>query len=355
MRYLLFTLLFLLSFSNLAYSGDTLKVAYTAAPPFIHAEDNRLDGVSVWLWQKCAEELQLNYQLIPMGFSEMLDSLETDGIDISINPLTITADRMDNMQFTMPFYASHSIVVKGHYSTIEWLFNMLVSVFSLSFLSGFMVLFLLIALFGFLIWIFERRSNHLHFREGYKGVWDGLWWSVVTLTTVGYGDKSPKTRGGKIVALVWMFSGLLFISGMTASVASSLTINRLSSETSDLEHFKDRAIGTIKYSSSDNYLKDHFFKNVQLYSSVPEGLDALLKHEIEGFFYDEPIIYHRLKNEEKYSKLVLLPQQYGVQFYAFALSNKHQDLKAQLSAKMIDISEKIEWQRVLLEYGCGTY
>lgn len=50
---------------------------------------------------------------------------------------------------------------------------------------------------------------------------DALWWSFVTVTTVGYGDFYPVTAGGRITACFIMGTGLLTLAVVTAQVASS--------------------------------------------------------------------------------------------------------------------------------------
>lgn len=49
---------------------------------------------------------------------------------------------------------------------------------------------------------------------------DGLWWAVVTLTTVGYGDLFPVTPVGRLLAIVLMVGGIGFVAVLTASVAA---------------------------------------------------------------------------------------------------------------------------------------
>jgi voltage-gated potassium channel len=49
---------------------------------------------------------------------------------------------------------------------------------------------------------------------------DALWWAIVTVTTVGYGDKFPVSAGGRGVAVVLMFVGIGLIGVLTATVAS---------------------------------------------------------------------------------------------------------------------------------------
>jgi voltage-gated potassium channel len=49
---------------------------------------------------------------------------------------------------------------------------------------------------------------------------DALWWAIVTVTTVGYGDRFPTTEGGRAVAVILMLVGIGLIGVLTATVAS---------------------------------------------------------------------------------------------------------------------------------------
>ena len=49
--------------------------------------------------------------------------------------------------------------------------------------------------------------------------WDGIWWAITTVSTVGYGDVAPRTDAGRAVAIVVMIVGIGFIALLTAAAA----------------------------------------------------------------------------------------------------------------------------------------
>jgi voltage-gated potassium channel len=56
--------------------------------------------------------------------------------------------------------------------------------------------------------------------DEFPSLWDGVWWSVVTATTVGYGDLYPKTAEGRIIGIFVMAMGIVFVSLLTAALAA---------------------------------------------------------------------------------------------------------------------------------------
>ncbi len=64
---------------------------------------------------------------------------------------------------------------------------------------------------------------------------DALWWAVVTVTTVGYGDKVPMTGGGKWVATALMFTGIGLVGTLTATIASFFVQEQQSDELADIK------------------------------------------------------------------------------------------------------------------------
>jgi len=69
---------------------------------------------------------------------------------------------------------------------------------------------------------------------------DALWWAVVTVTTVGYGDKYPVSAGGRGVAVVLMLTGIGLVGVLSATVASYFVGQRAEADMTELHRRLDR-------------------------------------------------------------------------------------------------------------------
>ena len=78
---------------------------------------------------------------------------------------------------------------------------------------------------GALIWLLEHRQNKIFHSNYSQGLWSGFWFSFVTMTTVGYGDKIPKHFLSRIITLAWTYIGILLTAGITAVVLNAITSN----------------------------------------------------------------------------------------------------------------------------------
>lgn len=96
--------------------------------------------------------------------------------------------------------------------------NLLSKMFSEKATEVLMVIFILITVIligSFGIMILEGKAN-----KEFESFSDSLWWSVVTLTTVGYGDKYPITEGGRTLATIFMILGLSIFAMITGFISS---------------------------------------------------------------------------------------------------------------------------------------
>ena len=81
----------------------------------------------------------------------------------------------------------------------------------------------------------------------YASIWAGMWWAIQTVTTVGYGDVTPRATSGRIVATFVMLEGIAFLAIVTASITSTYVEranrDRESSESLHEQRVEERLAG----------------------------------------------------------------------------------------------------------------
>ena len=329
-------------------ANNTLIVGVKISPPFVFENtDGQLTGISIDLLNELNKVYHKDIHYKKYELDGLLAALKNKTIDLSINPITVTEERLSKFDFSQPFFISHLSVVSRKQEKSQVL-TFIKNLFSIEFFSVLFLLFVVIFIFGGLVWYFERKQNQ-DFKNNAKGLFDGVWFSAVTMTTVGYGDKSPKTHGGKIVSLIWMFTAIIIISGFTASIAASLTVDNLEGNIKSFQELKQKSIGTIAGSSSFDYLSENNI-SITVFESIDHGLSAITDGNIDAFVYDEPLLRFELKKHADSKNLTVLPFSFNTQYYGLCFP-KGSPLLDKVNPDLLHILKTPKWESILHKYG----
>lgn len=136
----------------------------------------------------------------------------------------------------------------------------------------------------------------------------------MTATTVDYGDKTPKGRTGRLVGLVWMFSGLFLIAYVTAGIASTLTLESIENSIDSVDDLRRHQVAVPAQSEAAAQL-DRLGLAADGYPTAEDAYDALRRGAVDAVVHDTAILQHTVTNDRS-GELRLVgtpfhPQQYG--------------------------------------------
>jgi len=176
--------------------------------------------------------------------------------------------------------------VIGHLSvlsSIENIINHLVqSGMFLIVLSMFLTMFVI----SLILVYFEGRHGQGHFEGSWlKRFASALWFTAVTMTSVGYGDSAKLSFVGRTITFLWMMMGILFIALFTGSVVSSLTTAELNSSLVRLEDLSHYRCGVFAGSKMDKVVAAKGIP-ARKYPTLMEGFGALQRGQISAFAVD---------------------------------------------------------------------
>ena len=342
-----FALLLLLALWPLHSLADPLRVGVKQVPPFAMQDaDGQWSGISVELWQRVAGQLGLRTDWVVMDSARaQIEGLAAGSIDAAVGALSMTPEREVLMDFSHPFYFT-GLAIATPAQHGGWV-SVLKQLLSMAFLKAVGVLVMIILAVGALLWIVEHKRNPQQFGGSVtKGIGSGFWWSAVTMTTVGYGDKAPVTVAGRFLATIWMFASIITISGLTAAIASSLTVNQLSTIVTGVQDLNRVRCVAVSGSTGEQFLRKSGIR-MQSVATADEGMMLLREGKADALVYDEPLLRYLLKDAPP--GIEILPQSIDRQYYAFGLKTnlpQHESLNRILLAE----TNKSQWQEILNRY-----
>jgi len=329
--------------------GGKLLIGVIAAPPvYMKTADNRWEGFGVEIWQMLAQDIDLAYEFREFNtLGSMLTALEKGEIDAV--PALAVQDRFESiMDFSQSYLKSGlSIAVPVEGTDYRWM-NVVKSVFSVQVLKAVGLMLLMSLIIGIIVWSFEKRRNPEMFGDGnFKGIGHGIWWAMVTMTTVGYGDKSPITIGGRIFAIVWMIFSIVFIAAFTATITAQLTLIELRGKVhgfNDLYHVR---VGSIPGSEGFVFLAKKGVATIP-FENLQDGLTAVADRRIDAFVQDEKIMQYLIKTEFP-GRLQVVGGTFDEYFVSIGLK-QNSPLRKPINQTLLKYMKTESWAELLNRY-----
>lgn len=319
----------------LAASAQPLKVGVAGAPPYVTPGD-QLDGLSIRVWQNLAQQAQWQYQLVAYEDLKSLQAaLRDKRIDVAVGPIPVDADTAASLDLSQPYYSSRlALGTAGLGHNISEMVGQLVTFQALKLGAVLMFAMFLVA---WLVWLSERKRNSGQFPPDREGYFNSVWFALVTMTTVGYGDQHPITRGGRLVTAVWMLTASTLFSALVAVVATKLTLAQTQlGEISNLNNLDGQRVGVV--AGSECYsLARHAGAHTFTYQDVEGALTALSSNQIDAVLGDQLEMRHSLARRARPSvRLVEVASQ--SEYFAFAMP-LGSELRRQIDLLIIDQRE----------------
>jgi len=292
-----------------------LKVGVYEEAPFAFRDkkNDGYQGISIDIWEKIARKNGFTFEYFPVTQEQGINKICKKEYDVLVGRIPDFPRKAGmDFQYTIPIYVAGIGIASVKPSNLNIIFNYFIS---WNFLMIFMALFGCLFLQAGTFWIFEHKRNPYYKKSFWGGIGSGLWWSTGILTSANIGEGETKTLVGRVIAGCWMFASLLAMNILIASVASEVTVGKLSSKIQDLEDLKKLGqVVTVKNTFGQNLLEKRFVPHETL-SSLEEAFEDLKNGKAKVLVYSEPILRFFL-HRHPIRDINFTSSAFGVRYYS---------------------------------------
>ena len=298
-----------------------LKVVIKPLVPFVIADADRYSGFSIDLWQEIAGRINRDYtyQFVET-VNDQLSAVAAGEADVAITGISMTKEREEAVDFSLPYFNA-GLQIMTSAATDRGLITPRTILASLvtspEFVSLILSLLVVIVVMAHVIWLFERSRNPDFPAPYLRGIWEGIWYTVVTMVTVGYGDKTVRTIAGRVIAMAWMFASLFLVASFTANITSQLTLNRFYGSIRGSEDLPGKVIVTVEGSTAAQYLASQHLPYIGV-QSIDDAYPVLESGRADAIVYDSPVLLYYANGaglgQVQVVGALFEPQDYGIAF-----------------------------------------
>lgn len=324
---------------------ETLRVGVAGSEPFVVNRAGSMEGISVEIWQALAARTGWSYRLEPYEtVPHALEALSSGAVDLVIGPVSITAERTRLVRFSQPYFQSSLSILSRTEGLTLW--QRVAPFFNKGFYYAIGVLLLVLTLVGTVIWLAERRAPETSFpHQPGRGIANGIWFAVVTMSTVGYGDLAPKTRLGRTVTGVWIIISIITASSLVAGIASTLTLTGLKTTViTTAEQLAGKTVAVLADSPGEEFAQ-RYSARMRGVESLASGYELLSRRDVDAVVFDRPQLLYFLR-QRRDSQVAVSDAEHMRQNYGFALPLSS-DLAHPVNVNLLQLEESGRVDRIV--------
>lgn len=274
-----------------------LRVGVFEEPPYaLKTANGQWQGLSVELWREIAKRAQRDFELVEIPAENIPAAFEQGHIDVAVGDLPVDASLASQMDFSHPYINSHlGVIVTTRRWRTDWLL-VAQDLLTWDIARAVLAIIGVMALSGISIWLVEHRHRNGDFGGSWlEGIGSGLWFSASTMTSTGYGDKTPVTLIGRAVAFFWMLVGAAILAGFIGVVASSVSDARSRAAIASVSDLLRLRVGAPEEGGIGETLRQAG-GHCESYGSIEEGIADVAAGRIDAFIGDHLVLAYALRN-----------------------------------------------------------
>jgi polar amino acid transport system substrate-binding protein len=275
---------------------EPLRVVIKPLPPFVMEQSGAWIGFSIDLLALVAARAGFTYTLTSVEtVGEQIDAVEQGDADLAIAGISITAQREARIDFSQPMFDA-GLGILTTTETGLTLVDMLRSFLSPALLQVIAIMIGTIIIAAHLVWLIERGRNPDFPKTYFAGIWEGIWWAAVTIATVGYGDKTPRSFVGRLAAIFWIFAGIILIANFTATTTAAFTVQELRGTVNGLNDLPGKRVATVDGTTAAAFLTQVRIP-YRAAATIDEAYTLMDDGEIDAIVYDAPVLLYYAAGE----------------------------------------------------------
>jgi polar amino acid transport system substrate-binding protein len=331
-----------------------LIVSAGHCPPFVINDNGQFTGLGIFLWERIAASIGIDYELREVDLAKMLESIAQQDAarkaDLGISCLSVTSEREKVINFSHSFYETYTgIAVRDNGITgtlMAALTNPIV-------IRALLFVLLVAAVVGGLFYALEHRVNtKLYSMKGRAGRWlEALIVGALFVTRGPIRYYEFHTPTARILSAILAIGSTFLIAGITAVLAGAFTLENLQNRITGLQDLQRVRVGAMADSTSSDFLQRHGIihrrgKDLQVL------LDDLDQGRLDAVVSDEAFLRYniRLQQEQgRYEKLLVLPEELETQNYGFGLQPDSPYVEP-INRALLEVRATPEWKAEVARY-----